>query len=103
MERHLLHAYPTFRTKACYHCYVCFIRRIKGVSLPASKWYMMRELIQILQPLEEDTQEISTEQRVSCSKVILLLNALLLELCKNVVGDETHVPDDDNHMMKLLF
>ena len=60
------------------------------VSLSASEWCMMSELFQILQPLEEATQELSTEQRVSCSKVIPLLNALLFELCKNVLdNDET--------------
>ena len=66
------------------------------VSLSASEWCMMSELIQILQPLEEATRELSTEQRVCCSKVIPLLNALLFELRKNVVDDdETQVPDDD--------
>ena len=66
------------------------------VSLSASEWCMMSELIQILQPLEEATRDLSTEQRVSCSKVIPLLNALLFELRKNVVDDnETQVPDDD--------
>ena len=57
---------------------------------------MMSELIQIPKPLEEATRELSTEQRVSCSKVIPLLNALLFELRKNVVDDdETLTPDDD--------
>ena len=57
---------------------------------------MMSELIQILQPLEEATRELSAEQRVCCSNVIPLLNALLFELRKNVVDDvETQVPDDD--------
>ena len=66
------------------------------VSLSASEWCMMSELIQILQPLEEATRELSTEQRVSCSKVIPLLNALLFELRKNVLDDdETQVADDD--------
>ena len=67
------------------------------VSLSASEWCMMSELIQILQPLEEATRELSTEQRVSCSnlKVIPLLNALLFELRKNVVDDETQVSDDN--------
>lgn len=55
----------------------------------------MKEFVQILQPLEEVTWELSTQQRVSCSKVIFLLNALLFELRKNVVDDETQVPDDD--------
>ena len=56
----------------------------------------MKELIQILQPLEEATRELSTEQRVSCSKVIPLLNAILFELRKNVIDDyETQVPDED--------
>ena len=66
------------------------------VSLSASEWCMMSELIQILQPLEEATWELSAEQRVCCSKVIPLLNALLFELRKNVVDDdETQIPDDD--------
>ena len=65
------------------------------VSLSASEWCMMSKLIQILQPLEEATRELSTEQRVSCSKVIPLLNALLFELRKNVFDDETQVSDDD--------
>ena len=69
------------------------------VSLSASEWHMMKELVEILKPLEEATWELSTEQRVSCSKVIPLLNALLFELRKNVVDDdenhETQVPDDD--------
>ena len=65
------------------------------VSLSASEWCMMSKLIQILQPLEEATRELSTEQRVSCSKVILLLNALLFELRKNVVDDETQVSNDN--------
>ena len=66
------------------------------MNLSASEWCMMSELIQILQPLEEATWELSTEQRVSCSKVIPLLNALLFELCKNVLDDdETQVPDDE--------
>lgn len=66
------------------------------MSLSASEWCMMSELIQILQPLEEATWELSTEQKVSCSKVIPLLNVLLLELRKNIVdNDETQVPDDD--------
>ena len=57
---------------------------------------MMSELIQILQPLEEATQELSTEQRVSWSKTIPLLNALLFELRKKVVDDdEIQVPDHD--------
>ena len=69
------------------------------VSLSASEWRMMKELVEILKPLEEATRELSTEQRVSCSKVIPLLNALLFELRKNVVDDdenhETQVPNDD--------
>ena len=66
------------------------------VSLSASEWCMMSELIQILQPLEEATRKLSTEQRLSCSKVIPLLNALLFELRKNVLDDdETQVADDD--------
>jgi len=65
------------------------------VSLTSSEWCMMSELIQILK-LEEATRELSSEQRVSCSKVIPLLNALLFELRKNVVDDdEILVPDDD--------
>ena len=67
------------------------------VSLGVSEWCLMKELVQILEPLEEATRELSTEQRVSCSKVIPLLNALLFELRKNVVNDdETQVPDDDD-------
>jgi len=66
------------------------------VSLSSSEWCNVSELIQILKPLEEATRELSTEQMVSCSKVIPLFNALLFELRKNVVDDdETLVPDDD--------
>ena len=65
-------------------------------SVSAAEWCMMSELIQILQPLEEATRELSAEQRVCCSNVIPLLNALLFELRRNVVDDdETQVPDDD--------
>ena len=53
--------------------------------------------VQVLKPLEEATQELSAEQRLSCSKVIPLLNAILFELQKYVVDeDETQVPDDDD-------
>ena len=45
------------------------------VSLSASKWCMMKELVDILKPLEEATWELSIEQGVSCSKVIPFLNA----------------------------
>ena len=49
-----------------------------------------------MQPLEEATRELSTEKRVSCSKVIPLLNVTLFGLLKKVVDeDETHVPDND--------
>ena len=49
-----------------------------------------------MQPLEEATRELSVEQTVSCSKVIPLLNAILIELRKNIVDDdETQLPDDD--------
>ena len=66
------------------------------MSLSSSEWCMMSKLIQILKPLEEATRERSTEQRVSCSKVIPLLNALLFELHKNVVDDDvTLAPNDD--------
>ena len=66
------------------------------ISLSALEWCQMKELIQILQPLEEATRELSTEQRVSYSKVIPLLNAILFELRKNVIDDnETQVPDED--------
>ena len=65
-----------------------------SVSLSSPEWCMMSKLIQILKPLEEAARELSTEQRVSCSKVIPLLNALLFELRKNVVDDdETQVPE----------
>ena len=92
MEQHLLYACLTFGTEASYRCHVCFVYRTKSVS----EWCMMSELIQILQPLEEATQELSTEQRVSWSKTIPLLNALLFELRKKVVDDdEIQVPDHD--------
>ena len=66
------------------------------VSLSTAEWCMISELIQILQPLEEATRELSAEQRVCCSNIIPLPNALLFELRKNVVDDdETQVPDDD--------
>ena len=65
-------------------------------SLSASEWCIMKELVQILQPLEETTRELSSEQRVSFSKAIPLLNAILTELRRNVADeDETQVPDDD--------
>ena len=61
---------------------------------------MLKELVQILQLLEEATRELSTEQRVSCSKVIPLLNAILFVLHKNVVDEDgTNVPDDDETQM----
>ncbi|XP_065895786.1 zinc finger BED domain-containing protein 4-like [Dysidea avara] len=42
------------------------------------------------------TRKLSAEQRVCCSNIISLPNALLFELRKNVVDDdETQVPDDD--------
>ena len=66
------------------------------VGLSTAEWCMMSELIQILQPLEEATRELSAEQRVCCSNIIPLPNALLFKLRKNVVDDdETQVPDDD--------
>ena len=49
-------------------------------SLSATRWSIMKELILILQPLEEATRELSSEQTVSCSKVIPLLIATLIEL-----------------------
>ena len=53
----------------------------------------MKELVQILQPLEEAIRELIVPSRVSCSKVITLSNA---ELPKNVIDDdETQVPDED--------
>ena len=66
------------------------------VSFSASEWCVLKDLVQILQPLEEATQKLSAEQRVSCSKVIPLLNAILVELQKNVVDkDEMNIPDDE--------
>ena len=66
------------------------------ISLSALEWCQMKELVQILQPLEEATRELSIKQRVSYSKVIPLLNAILFELRKNVIDDnETQVPDED--------
>ena len=63
-------------------------------SLSASEWCILNKLVQILKPLEEATRELSVEQTVSCSKVIPLLNAILIELCKNIVDDdETQVPE----------
>jgi len=71
---------------------MCASSVVPRVSFSASEW---SELIQILQPLEEATWEFSTEQRVSCSKVIPLLIALLLALRKNEVDDdETQVPNE---------
>ena len=68
-----------------------------------SKWCVMKQLVQALKPLEEETQELSAEQRVSCSKVIPLLNAILLKLRKYVVDeDETQVPDDDDDETQVL-
>ena len=59
------------------------------VNLSAPEWCLMKEFVQILQTLEEEaTWELSTKQRVSCSKVIPLLNAILFELCKNVIDDD---------------
>ena len=46
------------------------------VSLSVYEWFVLEELVEILQPLEEATRELSTEKTVSCSKVIPLLNAL---------------------------
>ena len=60
----------------------------------ASEWCVMKQLVQVLKPLEEETQELSAEQRVSCSKVIPLLNTILFKLWKYVVDkDKTQVPE----------
>ena len=57
----------------------------------------MKQLVQVLKPLKEATHELSAEQRLSCIKVIPLLNAILFELQKYVVDeDETQVPDDED-------
>ena len=50
------------------------------VSLSVYEWSVLKELVEILQPLEEATRELSTGKTVSCSKVIPSLNALLCEL-----------------------
>ena len=67
------------------------------ISLSVSEWRVMKQLVQILKPLEEATQELSVEQRLSCSKAIPFVNAILFELQKYVVDeDETQVSDDDD-------
>ena len=71
MEQHILHVSVSFGTKTCSYSYVCFPR----VSLSASEWCVLKELVQILQPLEDATRKLSAERRVSCSKVTPLLNA----------------------------
>ena len=73
------------------HIIICFsIFWIKRLQLLSCVLHLQFQL------LNGVTRELSTEQRVSCSKVIPLLNAILFELCKNVVDDdETQVPDDD--------
>ena len=58
----------------------------------------MKQLAQVSKPLEEATHDLSAEQRLSCSKIIPLLNAILFKLQKYVVDeDETQVPDDDDN------
>ena len=58
------------------------------VSLSVHEWSILEELVEILQPLEEATRELSTENTVSCSKVIPLLNDLLCELSKHIYDDD---------------
>ena len=70
-----------------------------GVSLSVYEWSILEELVDILQPFEEATRELSSEKSVSCSKVIPLLNALLCELRKYIYDDdETQILEtQDNH------
>ena len=66
------------------------------INLLASEWCVMKQRVQVLKPLKEATRQLGAEQRVSCSKVISLLNAILFELWKYVVDeDETQVNDDE--------
>ena len=68
------------------------------VSLSVSEWSILQEVVEILQPLEEATRELSTEKIVSCIKVIPLLNALLRELCKHSCDDdETQTPESQDN------
>ena len=64
----------------------------------------MKDLVLILQLLEEATRELSSEQTVPCSKIILLLSTILTELRRNLIDEdeaqnpadnETQVHDDD--------
>ena len=72
------------------------------ISLSVYEWSILEELVEILQPLEEATRELSAEKTVSCSKVIPLLNAILCELRKHIYDDdETQIPEtQDNHNVK---
>ena len=68
------------------------------VSLSVHEWSILEELVEILQPLEEATRELSTEKTVSCSKVIPLLNALLCELRQHIYNDnETQIQKMQNN------
>ena len=68
------------------------------VNLSVHKWSILEELVEILQPLQEATRELSTEKTVSCSKVIPLLNALLCELRKHIYdNDETQIQETQNN------
>ena len=72
------------------------------ISLSVYEWSILEELVEILQPLEEATRELSAEKTVSCSKVIPLLNAILCKLRKHIYDDdETQIPEtQDNHNVK---
>ena len=75
---------------------MCSLSGGPRASLSVSEWSILEELVQILKPLEEATRELSAEQTVSASKVIPLLNAILHELQKNVVDDETQIPESQD-------
>ena len=65
-------------------------------SLSGTEWSILKELVLILQTLEESTRELSSRQTVSCSKVIPLLITILIELRRNLVNeDETQIPADN--------
>ena len=83
MEQYVLYAPPTSRAKISCVCHVCFTWWAS-----VYEWSILEELVEILQPLEEATRELSAEKTVSCSKVIPLLNAILCELRKHIYDDD---------------
>jgi len=57
MLQHLLEQKPAITV-------MCASTTAPRINLLASEWYMMKQLVQVLKPLEEATQELRAEQRV---------------------------------------